>query len=68
METTPSIQTSKIGQIFKKNGFSTQNERYTAKLCFSVVLNHIWGKFTEILSFLSKKWLSQIEALVYSKS
>ena len=37
------------------------NEPNTAKLCFLVVLNHIWGKITE-------NRLSQNEAQNYSES
>ena len=42
-----------------------QSEPHTAKLCFSVVLKHFFGKFTEKFSFYSKKWLSRKGALKY---
>ena len=43
-----------VGNI-NKNFFSPQSEPHTAKLCFSVVLTHFWGKFTENFFFLVKK-------------
>ena len=42
-----------------------QSEPHTAKLCFSVVLKHFFGKFTEKFSFYSKKRLSRKGALKY---
>ena len=39
------------GDKFNKNCFSPQSEAHTAKLCLSVVLNYILGKFLENFSF-----------------
>ena len=55
-------------KLFKKKVYYPQNEPHTAKLFFSFVLNHNWGKFTGIFSFYSINWLSQNDTQNYSES
>ena len=58
-ETTHCVQTSEIDKYYP-NFLPPLNGPHTAKLCFSLVLNAIWGKITE-------NWLSQNEAQKYSE-
>ena len=45
------IKPVKCGKYIKKTCFSPQSELHTAELCFSVVLTHFFGKFTENFSY-----------------
>ncbi len=52
-------QTSKRGQILKKNCFSPQSGPHTAKLYFSVVFKHFGVNSKRTSLFIQKKAISE---------